>query len=553
MRKNNKTILIGVVAAVILIAAIMIGIAGKVADSGVGGKKETGIDDLLTKVNYSTATPVKASIDLSDSSLYDELPEISKYPLSVEGKGQVNVEIFSSPEKAGNGTDSWLIDMANEFNRANVKTADGKSVSISVRSISSGLGADYIISNKYAPDMYTPSSYVWGEYVNAKGGKVSVEKESLVGNTAGVLVAKSSSYNTIEEVISAIQAGQINFGYTNPQTSSSGINLLMTVLKNGDSNDMFSATAISAFQKFQNNIPYVAYTTQQMRDSASNGALDGMITEYQTYVNDNNLSSMYKFIPFGLRHDNPLYTVNADAKSATQVEAIKLVSDFLTSDNAKNAATAKGFNGLSDYKAGIEVSGAEISKSLEVYKEEKDAGQDIIAVFIADCSGSMAGDPINQLKSSLSNGMQYINANNYVGLVSYSTDVTIEVPVGKFDLTQKSYFQGALNKMAAVGGTSTYEAVCVGLKMIDDAKKDHPNAKCMLFVLSDGHANGDFEISDIEYAVKTSNVPIYTIGYTASADAKSLGQLSNINEAACISADSEDIVYKIKQLFNAQL
>jgi Ca-activated chloride channel family protein len=89
--------------------------------------------------------------------------------------------------------------------------------------------------------------------------------------------------------------------------------------------------------------------------------------------------------------------------------------------------------------------------------------------------------------------------------------------------------------------------------MIEEARVDHPDAKCMIFLLSDGYANGDYKIKDIQYAVRQSNIPIYTIGYTSSADTDELGKLSNINEAASISADSDDIVYKIKSLFNAQL
>ena len=51
---------------------------------------------------------------------------------------------------------------------------------------------------------------------------------------------------------------------------------------------------------------------------------------------------------------------------------------------------------------------------------------------------------MNELKSSLSNGLSYINDNNYVGLVSYSNNVTIELPIAQLDLNQRSYFQGAI-------------------------------------------------------------------------------------------------------------
>lgn len=469
------------------------------------------------------------------------------------GNGDVDIEIFSSPEKAGENEDSWLIDCAENFNKAGYTTSDGQKISISVRNISSGLAADYIISGKYLPDLYTPSNALWGAYVDVRNGKISLLNEKLVGNTAGILVKKNSEYKNISDVISAVQNGSLNFGYTNPQVSSAGMNLLMSILKNADSSDVSSDTAVGAFNNFQSNIMYVAYNTIQMRESASNGTLDAMVMEYQTYINDENLNSMYKFIPYGIRHDNPLYTVNDSVKTDVEREAISIVNEFLSNKESQQIADDKGFNQNTDYKSSYEASGAEVVQALELYKSEKDSGQDIVAVFVADCSGSMAGEPINELKASLTNGMNYINDNNYIGLVSYNSKVTVEVPIAKFGLTQRAYFQGGVDKLSANGGTSTYEAVCVGLLMLKEAMDDHPDAQPMLFVLSDGYANGSYSLNTISNAVKDSGIPIYTIGYTDAADMDELGKLSEINESASINADSDDIVYQIKSLFNSQL
>lgn len=548
--KKNKSVMTSIGAFVIVAIVACIVIIMTAVSKNSSGKS---LDTLLKRVDYHTATPKKASINISDTSLYDELPEINKYPLAVEGYGQIDIEIFTSGEKAGSGNDSWLIDCAERINAQGIQTQSGKTVSLSVRSISSGLAADYILSGKYLPDLYTPSNQLFGEYAIANGANLELYSERLVGNTAGILVRKNSGYSDVEQVIQDVMDGKLNIGYTNPQTSATGLNLLIEILKNNGNGDVMADSAAEAFAKFNNNIPFVAYTTQQMADSASNGTLDGMVTEYQAYVNDSNLKTTYEFIPFGLRHDNPVYIVDKRSKSSDEMEAIDLIVEFLLSDECQKIATKYGFNQNEEYTDVYPVSGADVTQSLNVYKAKKDSGNDIIAVFVADCSGSMDGDAINELKNSLSNGMQYINANNYVGLVSYNNDVTIEVPIAPFDLNQKSYFQGAINGLVANGGTSSYEAICVGLKMIEDVRVDHPDAKCMLFLLSDGKANGDYELRDIESAVKESSVPIYTIGYTSMADMNSLGMLSDINEAACISADSDDIVYKIKSLFNAQL
>lgn len=550
MDKRTKGIVTVGVLMIIVMVAVIIGVVVKRAgniSSGCGGisgtKQDMTLDEMYNELDVEQATPVKGTVTLDTPDLYDELPEIDKYPLSVEGSGDVDIEIFTSGEKAGKDNDSWLIDVASSFNSSDVKTSDGKTVSMSVRSVPSGTAADYIISGKYLPDLYTPSNTLFGEYAISNNGSLELYADRLVGNTAGILVKKDSGYTTADEVIKAVQDNKITMGYTNPQTSATGLNLLLTLLRGGDDN----------FTKFNANIPYVAYTTQQMRDSASNGTLDAMLSEYQAYINDNNLTSMYDFIAFGVRHDNPVYICNKSGKTAAELEGVKLVVDYCKSDEMQKIAAQKGFNANDDYTSAEEFSGAQVTQGLKTYKKTKDNGKDIIAVFVADCSGSMDGDPMNQLKNSLTNGAQYINDNNYVGLVSYSNSVTIEVPIAQFDLNQRSYFQGAVNNLIASGGTASYDAVVVAVKMITEAKAQHPDAKCMLFLLSDGYANNGYSMDEITSALRTSGIPVYTIGYGDDADTGELARLSGINEAASINADSDDIIYKIKSLFNSQL
>lgn len=546
MKKTNKVIVMGVAFAVVIIVLLFSFVIFKSSSKG----KTT--DSMLKKIKVTKQSPVKAPISLDDNTLFDELPEITKYPLAVDGKGDVVIEIMTSPEKAGQNYESWLIDVAEKFNEEGYTTEAGLSIGLSVRPVTSGLAADYIISGKHTPQLFTPSNYLWGEYINANGGDVTVKSDRLVGNTAGLLISKNSTYKTYDDIIGAVKKGEINIGYTNPQTSSTGMNLLLSILKDGD-DDMFSDKAVESFTTFQQNIPFVAYNTMQMRDSAKKGTLDGMILEYQTYINEDNVNKMYDFVPFGVRHDNPLYIVDESNLTDEELEAIDIITDYCLSGDMQTIATKYGFNANNDYKSEDSFTGAEVNKALEIYKANKDNGQDIIAVFVADCSGSMYGDPLNRLKDSLSNGMQYINENNYVGLVSYSDDVSIEVPINKFDLDQKAFFQGGINRLQANGSTASYDAIVVAMDMIEKAKKDHPDAKPMIFLLSDGQQNIGYSLDTIKPALKDSKIPVYTISYTAEADTTAMKELSEVNEAATINADSEDIVYKMKSLFNSQM
>ncbi|MEE3400210.1 MAG: VWA domain-containing protein, partial [Eubacterium sp.] len=199
MKKSNSAMIVGIIFAVIIV--LMIGIFA-VFKSSSGGKTT---DSMLKHIKVTKADPVKAPISLDDNTLYDELPEIAKYPVAVQGSGKLDVEIFTSGEKAGKDNDSWLIDVAERFNNAG-NEIDGMSVSMTVRSVPSGTAADYIISGKYLPDIYTPSNTLFGEYAIVNGGNLELHTDRLVGNTAGILV-KKGAYTEFSDVISAVQSG----------------------------------------------------------------------------------------------------------------------------------------------------------------------------------------------------------------------------------------------------------------------------------------------------------------------------------------------------------
>lgn len=560
MKNLKKVIIFAVIAATVFLVVF-----GGLSITKNLGKSDTQVSEddatktlnkLLKKIDYQEVAARKASVVLESNNLSDTLPSIDKYAVKVENTTDTFVEIFSSAEKAGDGNDGWLLDMANKFNSSNV-VVNGKNVSVKVRSISSGEGMDYISSGKYVPDAYTPSNDLWGKMLQAKGIKVDTVEERLLGNVPGVLLSSSKKDELVKKygsvnlkvITEAVANGELTMGYTNPFQSATGLNFLVSTLSSFDK-DLLSDSAVSEFEKFQANIPFVAYTTLQMRESATSGVLDGFIMEYQTYKNSPELFSSYVFNPFGVRHDNPLYGIGnlTDEKKAILKEFAKLCK----SDDSQKIAANYGFNELDNYKSEINMpAGDVIIRAQKVWKEKKNSGQDIVAVFVADKSGSMEGEPMTKLKESLIKGSQYISNNSSVGLVTYSDDVEINLPIAKFDLNQRSLFTGVVEDINAVGGTSTNDGVLVATKMLLDAKEQNPNAKLMLFVLSDGEQNRGLSLDKITPVIETFKIPIYTIGYNADIDA--LNVLSSINEAASINADSEDVVYKLSNLFNAQM
>lgn len=564
MKEKKKGNIIGIL---IVMAIIILGViyGGITLTKNWGKSKETiskenatgKLKKICKDININEVEPRKAPIDLGVKDVKDTIPNIDKYPAKVENTTDSYIEIFSTGEKAGNGKDGWLIDVANNFNESKFEI-NGKIISVKVREIASGLGMDYIISEKYLPDAYSPSNELWGEMIKANGKTIELCDDRMVGNVAGILISKEKydelikKYGAInlKNITQAVANGEINMGYTNPFASATGLNFLVSTLATFDSSNPLSEKAIDGFNEFQNNIPLIAYTTLQLRNSAESGILDGFIMEYQTYINSPELKTDYTFTPFGYRHDSPLYSVGN--LSNEKKEILNKFIEFYKQDKYQELAVKDGFNALEDYKCEIEnLDGNTILQAQKLWKENKNGDKPIVAVFVADVSGSMEGEPLNELKKSLLNGSRYIGEENSIGLVTYSNDVNINLPIEKFDLNQRSLFTGAVQDMDASGGTATFDAIAVAVQMLLDEKEKNPDAKLMLFVLSDGETNIGHSLDDLREILESVKIPVHTIGYNANIEA--LENISRINEATSINADSDDVIYKLGSLFNAEM
>ena len=564
MNKKNrgKVIVLLVAMGILMFGCVYGGITlsknwGKSKDVISRERAEDKLNDIYDDIDVNIIEPRKEPIDIGVYDVKDTLPDIDKYPTQVDNTTQTYIEIFSSGEKTGTGNDSWLIDVANDFNSSGIKV-NGKTVSVRIRQVSSGLGMDYIISEKYIPDAYNPSNELWGEMIKAKGRNIELYDERMVGNVAGVLISKDKYADLIDKygsinlknITDLIAEGEIAMGYTNPFQSATGLNFLVSTLVTFDSNNPLSEKAIEGFEAFQSNIPLVAHTTLQMKSSAESGMLDGFIMEYQTYINSPELKAEYIFTPFGFRHDSPLYGVGN--LSEEKKEILKRFIEFYKQDKYSELASKYGFNNLNDYKCEIsDLSGDTIIQAQKLWKENKNVNKPIVAVFVADVSGSMEGQPLNELKKSLLNGAQYIGEESYIGIVTYSNDVNINLPIGKFDINQRSLFTGAVKDMQPGGGTATFDGIIVAIKMLLEEKAKNPDIKPMLFVLSDGETNQGNSLEDVREILESIEIPVHTIGYNA--NIKALESISNINEATNINADSEDVIYKLGNLFNAEM
>ncbi len=477
-----------------------------------------------------------------------QLPDIDvKYPLSVEGDAPLNVEIFSSTEKAGKSGDKWLDVQAREFNRTH------DDVSVSIRPIASGLAVEYIASGQHVPGAFTPSNTLWASILEARGVRMDQVSAGLTGNTAGFLLkpevaADLGSGVTPEDVIDAVVSGEVTLASTDPNVSSTGLNALVTILRHFDEANPLSDAARDGLVRVAAKTPPVSPTTAETVMLASKGLANVILSEHQSWKSDPTLAD-WTFIPFGERHDSPLY---ATGVSEPERQVLAQFAEFLTSQDAQTAATRLGFNPSGGY-AGVDygLDGAQLTSALATWKQTKDAGRTVLSVFVADRSGSMEGLPLARLQESLRTGARFISADYHVGLISYSTDITVDLPLAPFDDQQHSLFQGAVNSLQAGGGTATNDALLAAMKMLTDAAPQYDNPALRIFLLSDGETNEGYSLDRVASVIDGLNVPVYTIGYNANVE--ELTAISSMNEAYFTSADSDDVISKIKELFTAQL
>ena len=126
-RKGKKGVVIIVIFAVIAGISILSNIDFDSVIPRSVMSYDNAVEKLANRVDDVdwSARHVQAAGDVTvqKSNLEDSLPPITKYPMAVAGRGGVNVEIFVSTEKSGSGTDGWMVEAAQAFNRSRQKSS----------------------------------------------------------------------------------------------------------------------------------------------------------------------------------------------------------------------------------------------------------------------------------------------------------------------------------------------------------------------------------------------------------------------------------------------
>jgi Ca-activated chloride channel family protein len=123
-----------------------------------------------------------------------------------------------------------------------------------------------------------------------------------------------------------------------------------------------------------------------------------------------------------------------------------------------------------------------------------------IVTFVIDVSGSMLGEPLEQVKAGMHQVLDALSSKsagqNQVGLLTFSDHVLTEIRPAPLK-TARYDVSDAVEAMQATGETALYDAVERAVQITDEASGDR-NATRAVVVLSDGVANqGTIGLTDI--------------------------------------------------------
>lgn len=145
--------------------------------------------------------------------------------------------------------------------------------------------------------------------------------------------------------------------------------------------------------------------------------------------------------------------------------------------------------------------------------DEKDSEADVALMLVLDCSRSMGGSNnyISIAKQGAIKCLEALTTDDYAGVISFSTEATLESPIVKLTQTNKETLTRVISGIDISAGTY-YEPALI--KAYEELSKAEADIKHIIF-LSDGQST-DGGYYDIATKASEEGITVSTIGLTFS-------------------------------------
>ncbi len=174
-------------------------------------------------------------------------------------------------------------------------------------------------------------------------------------------------------------------------------------------------------------------------------------------------------------------------------------------------------------------------------------GSDVSVLLILDHSGSMAGEPLTDVKDAATSFIDQLGANDEVGVTIF--DSKIQLLIGF--TTDKPAVKQAIQSIMLGDYTNLWEACMDGLNTISPRTK-----RKAIVLLSDGfnNINSGYTVNDAIQLAKQLGIPFYSIGLGNEVDSLGLSALATQTGGKYFysptSKDLEEIYREIAKIIN---
>ncbi|MBP3255054.1 MAG: VWA domain-containing protein [Clostridia bacterium] len=386
------------------------------------------------------------------------------------------------------------------------------------------------------------------------------------------------------DIVNAIASGKLKFSMSNPTSTNSGASAYLGLLSTLAGNPEVLTEEILQDETLKQNL--TTLFSGMERSSGDEDFLEELFIKgnYEAVVTyESSIISINKQLEKNGRE--PLYAIYPvdgvsisdspfayiDNKNDYKKEIFKDIQSFIISDEGQKILQTKGrrtwYGGVNNnadktifnpdwgidttkYISPVKYPSTKVTKlALNLYQNE--LRKPVHVVFCLDYSGSMFGTGYNQLKSAMNYiltekaGEDFIqfSEKDKIDIVPFGTNV-----MGVWSTENGIETKDVLNKIENTspnGSTALYPAAIKALELIQNEDRDTYNVSIIL--MTDGQANvGRFSDLETKYKQLGKNIPIYSITF-GSASERELDKIANMTNAKVFDGKT-DLVRAFKEV-----
>lgn len=466
----------------------------------------------------------------------------------------------------------WLEQAADDFNRADNETENGRNIFVTVTAVDSGTAINDLLTNS-DPALWIPDETVWVNLLADQGNDafqgncVSVAESPLVigmyrdvaqslgwpGLPLGWLDIGSlaSDPNAWQYYSGGRFGNTLRLGHTHPGLSGTGASTLLAVVQAAQSKtDAVTTTDIqqpivqASVGAFESGVAIFSTDSLSLGNQMANRGVQylGAGVMHEATVLQNGGRDIVPIYPLEGTFVADFPACINSSSDTQQQEAAERFRSYLASTEAQTVATSYGLRPINS-EATIQPPltsefGVDLAQPMNIFAAPtvetiyavqdlwQSARKDVNLVMLLDVSGSMSGSKMNNMREAAIQFVEQMGEDDYISVITFSSSPRVIINHEQVGPSRQKIIN-AIDGLNANGDTTLFDAIGQGAALIEQTRSVETTDA--LVVLTDGEDTFSFEFSASEaaQAALDSQATVFTIAYGRNADVDTLSFLAS--------------------------